>query len=80
MQVNFITFDQLADLLTETKILRMLDDPLSGNRVYVLDGGRSYGDILAIAGINGGAVVIYPPESFDSETGSIHDQARGDEE
>lgn len=75
MQVNFITFDQLAELLTEVRTLSIIDDPMSGTRMYVLDGG-GYGDILAVAGPNGGAAVIYPPESFDSETGSIHDQAR----
>lgn len=79
MQMNFIDECQLADLLTETRTLRMIDDPMSGTRTYVLDGGQSYGDILAIAGLSG-AAIIYPPEAFDHETGSIHDQARREQE
>jgi hypothetical protein len=74
MQVNHIDTAQLADLLGQSEILDMSD--AGSQRLYVLafDGQ----DILAVAdSMSGGAFVIYPPESFDLESGgSIHAHAR----
>lgn len=73
MQVNYIDTEQLADLLSEAKILNTLD--YQGQRTYILQWDRQ--DILAVDAPGGGALVIYPCTSFDDESGgSIHDNAR----
>ncbi len=73
MQMNTIDAGQLAELLTDAQIHDTLDH--DGQLVHVLTYTGS--DIIAITNpITGGAVVVYPPEAFDAEDGSIHDQAR----
>ena len=73
MQTNHIDAPELATLLEESNILSMIDHGAS--RVYVLE--FSGQDILAFADASGNTTVIYPPESFDAESGgSIHDHAR----
>ena len=73
MQMTFITADQLADLLTNSETLDVVD--FEGQRTYVLHFNRQ--DILAIDTMNGGAAVVYPCSSLDAESGgSIHDHAR----
>jgi hypothetical protein len=73
MQVNYVTTDQLADLLEESKILDTLD--YQGQRTYVLQWGKQ--DILAIDAPSGGALVVYPCSQLDEECGgSVHDHAR----
>jgi len=78
MQTNTIDTEQLADLLAESEILSL--DDHGDVRQYVLTWNGQ--DILVFAGTSG-AWVVYPPESFDTETGgSTHDQCRaslGDE-
>ena len=74
MQLNFITSDQLVELLHDSTILDTIDN--GPQRVYVLHYSGS--DILAVWDpITGGATVIYGPETFDAESGgSVHDHAR----
>jgi len=73
MQLNTIDAGQLAELLTDAQIHDTLDH--DGQLIHVLTYTGS--DIIAITNpITGGAVVVYPPEAFDAEDGSIHDQAR----
>lgn len=74
MQLNFINdAQQLADLLEEATILSMIDH--GAQRVYVVEFAGQ--DLIAIADGEGRATVIYPPESFDAESGgSVHDHAR----
>lgn len=71
MQMNTIDAGQLAELLTDAQIHDTLDH--DGQLVHVLTYGG--GDMLAIVNpITGGAVCIYPAESF--EGGTIHDNVR----
>ena len=74
MQINFINSAELADLLSEAKILSMLDNV--SQRVYVLE--YTGADILVITEpAEGSATVIYGSNQFDDESGgSIHDHAR----
>ncbi len=73
MQINFIDHDEFAALLGDAKKLQTID---SGNQqIHVLDYAGQ--DILAIETGSEKITVIYPPESFDDESGgSIHDHAR----
>lgn len=75
MQANTIDHAQLAELLTDCEVLAIIDDPDTGLRQTVLDGGKSYGDLLIVTGQGSRHLVIYPSQ-FDHETGSIHDVAR----
>ena len=72
MQMNTLTPDQLADTLTESNVLEVIDNgPL---RTYVLE---HRGQDILIFEASGAATVVYPPESFDQENGgSVHDHAR----
>ncbi len=71
MHMNTIDAAELANLLTEAEHLLTTDH--DGQLVHVLTYGG--GDMLAIVNpITGGAVCIYPAESF--EGGTIHDNAR----
>ena len=73
MQVNTISVPELSDLLDESEILDMVD--LGGIRMYVLDFDKQ--DVLVFSSSASDAFVVYPPESFDAESGgSIHDHAR----
>lgn len=73
MQMNTIDAGQLAELLTDAQIHDTLDH--DGQLIHVLT--YTGNDIIAITNpITGGAVVVYPPEAFDAEDGSVHDQAR----
>lgn len=74
MQANHIDSEQLAELLKQSNVLDMVE--LGSHCMYVLEFTGQ--DILAFADMTGAATVIYPPESFDAESGgSIHDHARG---
>ena len=71
MHMNTIDAAELADLIDEAPPLLTSDH--DGMLVHVLHYGG--GDMLAIVNpITGGAVCIYPAESF--EGGTIHDNAR----
>lgn len=76
MQTNTINDDELCELLTQGTTLAIIDDPATGLRQTVLDGGKTYGDLLIISGTGSRHLVIYPCKAFDHETGSIHDIAR----
>ena len=77
MQINFLDIEQTADMLAdqESERLSTIEGPGTGVTTHVMHHlGR---DVLLIVDSNTGeSVVIEPPESFDHETGSIHDQAR----
>lgn len=72
MQMNTLTLDQLADTLTESNVLEVIDNgPL---RTYVVE--HHSHDIL-IFEANGAATVVYPCGMLDAESGgSVHDHAR----
>ena len=73
MQTNHIDAPELAELLEQSEILTVIDQGLT--RMYVITFDRQ--DILVIADSSNHATVVYPPESFDAESGgSIHDHAR----
>lgn len=73
MQVNFISIEELAQLLTDAERLQTIDH--DGQLIHVLHYGG--GDMLAVVNaLTGAAVCIYPCASFDHEGGSVHDQAR----
>lgn len=77
MQTNTIDDDQLAGLMMECEVLAIIDDPDTGLRQTVLDGGKSYGELLVITGLGSRHLVVYPCASLDAESGgSIHDHAR----
>ena len=73
MQVTTLDPQQLADTLEQSRILSRND--VGAIRQYVLEFDKQ--DILVFADSSNNAFVVYPPESFDSESGgSIHDHAR----
>lgn len=74
MQINHLNDAQeLADFLEESTILTFYSH--GSMRVYVVEFAGQ--DLIAIADGEGRATVIYPPESFDAESGgSVHDHAR----
>ena len=70
---NHIDAPALADLLDQSNVLSIINHGTS--RMYVLEFDKQ--DILVFADPNNEASVVYPPESFDAESGgSIHDHAR----
>lgn len=73
MQTNNLDTQELADLLEQSKTLSVIDH--GALRMYVLEFDRQ--DILVFADSSNNATVVYPPESFDAESGgSVHDHAR----
>ena len=73
MQVTTVDIQQLADTLEQSRILSIVD--LGSIRKYVLEFDNQ--DILVFSNGSDNSFVVYPPESFDSESGgSIHDHAR----
>lgn len=73
MQTNTVNAEGLADLLAQSQILDTTD--LAGVRQYTLEFDGQ--DIFAFAGSSGEAFIVYPPESFDAESGgSAHDHCR----
>lgn len=73
MQTNHIDAAALAELLEQSTVLDIIDHGTS--KMYVLEFDKQ--DILVFADTNNEASVVYPPESFDVESGgSIHDHAR----
>ncbi len=74
MQVNTLNDSQeLADFLEQTRVLDITDH--GQTRMYTLTFDDQ--DILVFADSGGKALVVYPPESLDAESGgSIHDHAR----
>ena len=76
MQINFLDIEQAADMLadTESDRLHTIEGPGSSTTHVMHHLGR---DVLLIVDSNtGDGIVIEPPEAFDREDGSIHDQAR----
>lgn len=74
MQVTTLeNVPELADFLEQCEIL---DSTRHGTiRMYTVTFDSQ--DLLVFADSNGRAIVVYPPESFDAESGgSIHDHAR----
>lgn len=75
MQVNTINNSELAELLEHCKILTIVE--FGSTWMYVLQFGAE--DILVFADPNNDAFVVYPPDSFDWESGGgIHDIARAE--
>lgn len=74
MQVTTLNdASELADFLEQSKILDTTQHGAVRMHTVEFDGQ----DLLVIADSNGAAFVVYPPESFDAESGgSIHDHAR----
>lgn len=73
MQVTPLDISGLAEVLDQSSILEVVDH--GGIRMYVLEFDGQ--DILAFLGMSDEAIVVYPPESFDAESGgSIHAHAR----
>lgn len=71
MHMNTIDAAQLAELLIEAPPLMTTDH--DGQLIHVIEYGG--GDLLAIVNpLTGGAVCIYPPDSF--EGGTVHDNVR----
>ncbi len=75
MQVQFITSQQVADLIEDSNVLSTLPGP--GNALtYIIE----YADqdiIMTVESATGEALVIHPCGSLDSESdGSVHDHAR----
>ena len=74
MQMNFIDFNQLAELLVDGERLQTIDH--GSQRIHVMSFGGS--DLITVVDpLTGSAICIYSCNSFDVECGgSIHDQAR----
>ena len=72
MQVSTLDTQQLADTLSEGTILDTVDHGALRMHVLTYEGQ----DVLTFTA-GGETFIVYPPESFDAESGgSIHDHAR----
>ena len=77
MQINFLDIEQTADMLAdqESERLSTIQGPGTGVTTHVMHHlGRDV--LLIVDSDTGESIVIEPPEAFDHESGSIHDQAR----
>lgn len=76
MQINFLDIEQIADMLAdqETDRLSTIEGPGTSTTHVLHHLGRDV--LLIVDSTTGEGVVVEPPEAFDHETGSIHDQAR----
>lgn len=74
MQTNTLNDAQeLADFLEQSEILDITDQGATHMYTVTFDDQ----DLLVFADSTGKATVVYPPESFDNESGgSVHDHAR----